>query len=178
MFSKDLYNIHFKGVVIVDMSFERNSFPQSQAFIQVVNVITALLLRSYFYACVKQLFSVIIFHISSWKIFPMICRYTNESSRIKEAKFSCSLQSEEFQFKFPIPSHDSYSYLWSFPYLVFRLCKKDFRSHLKVRIKEPNKSNPEILVTSREWKIFLSQLSLIKIIFIRKTSLWMRPSLS
>lgn len=65
MFSKDLYNIHFKGVVIIDTSFERISFPQSQVFIQVVNVITALLLRSYFYACVKQLFSVIIFHISS-----------------------------------------------------------------------------------------------------------------
>lgn len=94
-----MYNIHFKGVVIIDMSFERISFPQSQVFIQVVNVITALLLRSYFYACVKQLFSVIIFHMSSWKIFPMICSYTNESPRIREAEFLCHLQSKEFEFQ-------------------------------------------------------------------------------
>lgn len=93
----DLYNIHFKGVVIIDMSFERISFHQSQAFVQVVNVIVTLLLRSYFYACVNQLFSVIIFHISSWKIFPMICSYTNEPPRIREAKLSCHLQSKEFE---------------------------------------------------------------------------------
>lgn len=37
--SEDLYNIHFKGVVIIAMSSERISFPQRQALIQVVNVI-------------------------------------------------------------------------------------------------------------------------------------------
>lgn len=179
MFSKDLYNIHFKRVVIIDTSFQRIYFPQSQTFLQVVNVITALLVRSYFYACVKQLFSVIIFHISSWKIFPMIFSYTNESPRIKEAKFLCHLQSEEFQFQ--ISSFISRQFILvceAFHFLYSDCAKRDCRSHLKVRIKEPNKSNPEILVTSRKWKALLSQLSLIKSIFIKKTSLWMRPSLS
>lgn len=37
--SKDLYNIDFKGVVIIAMSSERIYFPQRQALTQVVNVI-------------------------------------------------------------------------------------------------------------------------------------------
>lgn len=99
MFSKDSYNIHFKGIVIIDMSSERISFPQSQTIIQVLNVITALLLGSHFHACVKQFVSLIVFHISSWNIFAMICSYTNESPIIREAAFLCHLQSEEFEFQ-------------------------------------------------------------------------------
>lgn len=39
MLSKDLYNVYFKGAVIIAMSSERVSFPQRQALIQVVNAI-------------------------------------------------------------------------------------------------------------------------------------------
>lgn len=177
MFSKDSYNIHFKGIVIIDMSSERICFPQSQTIIQVLNVITALLLGSHFHACVKQLFSLIVSHISSWNIFAMICSYTNESPVIRGWIFVpftvWGIWVPNFQFNLMTV----YSYLWSFPFLLFSLCKKDCRNHLKVRIKELNKSNPEILVTCRKWKALLPQLFLIKT-FIKKTSLWMRASLS
>lgn len=43
------------------------------------------------------LLSFFIFHLE--RFFPMICSYTNESPRIKEAYFLCHLQSEEFQFQ-------------------------------------------------------------------------------
>lgn len=83
------------------MSFERISFPQNQAFTLVINVILALLLR---YACVKQLFSITIFHISSLKIFPMICSYTNESPGISELCFRAIYSLRNLSSKFPVSS--------------------------------------------------------------------------
>lgn len=62
-----------------------------------------------------------------------------------------------------------YPYLGSFPFLVFKLCTKDCRSHLKVRIKEKTVSKTGIFLTS--------QLSLLKYIYTTKTSPWMRALL-